>query len=113
MSRVVVECPQQPFLMIPPQAHGVGAHFALKRENPVDAAFRVGPAINVVAQEDHGVAPSDLAVQLVEKVVQRGTVTVNVANCDGGHVATEPEQCAPPRAPSARPSTSQWVEPRP
>ena len=56
---MVLSRAQQPLFVIPLEAHNLGGAFVSKRKNGVYATSRVGPSVEVIAEEDQDVAFSD------------------------------------------------------
>src|SRR3954469_1593157 len=76
---------QKPVLVVAHQADDPGLGLPSESEYRVDTAFRVGTAVDVVAKENEGISSCQLAADLPEQVVERGKISVDVADSDGGH----------------------------
>ena len=85
MSAIIVQRSKEPVFVVAEQADDFGLDLVLKLQNGIHAAFGVWTPVDVVAQEDNRVTPATLAVNLVENVVKRRQISVDVADCNGSH----------------------------
>ena len=98
--------PQKPVLVVAHQADDPGVGLPPKSEHRVDTAFRVGTAVDVVAKENEGISSCQLAADLPEQVVERGKISVDVADGDGGHPEPKLTQGSARRVRAGQPAIS-------
>src|SRR4051812_25678392 len=104
MSTVVKQRPQEPFLVVSPQANDPCADLVLKPEDCVHAAPGVRASVDVVAEQHDGVTTGGLAAKLAEDVVEGREVAVDITDGDCGHVKDydDDDGAVQPRLPESR-----------
>ena len=71
--------------MIAAETDDSGLHVSLKFQDHVHATLGVGAPVEIVAEEDDGVALADFASDLAKQVVECRQIAMAVADRDGGH----------------------------
>src|SRR4051794_10496319 len=85
MPCVIAHGLQQPVLVIAAQQNNSGWRFLTKAQNPIDALTGIRSPIDVVAEKNHGVLCAYRRLYLVQQIIQRAEVAVNVAYRDRRH----------------------------
>ena len=85
----------QPVLVITQEADHIGAAFVSKRQDGLNATFRIGASVDVIAEKDHHVLICDFRAQLSEKVEQCCKISVDVSYRDCRHGNTDGEPSLP------------------
>jgi hypothetical protein len=88
MTAMILPRSKEPVLVVAEQAHDLRIARLPKRKNGIHATFGVRASIDVVAQEDHGIAGATLVLNLVKNVLEGRKIAVDVTDREGGHAGS-------------------------
>ena len=88
MTAIVVQRLKEPVFVVSEQTDNLRVDRASEPENRIHATFGVRTSVDVVAQEYDRLTPPAVAVNLLENVVERLQITVNVTDCNRSHASS-------------------------